>query len=97
VATKVQPAPLARPLYEIAAEIKRTTAAGKPLYFAAVPYVEAMGSMETMSDRFYEDSAVSVVTYALSNLDHLAGRGRHAGEGRAEGRPRRRQEEGAAF
>ena len=67
--TKIAPAPLSRPLYEIAAEIRRDyRQAGKPLYFAAVPYVEAMGSMSEMSDRFYEDSAVSVVTYALSNL-----------------------------
>ena len=66
---KVLPAPLARPLYEIAAEIKRDyRAQGKPLFYAAVPYVNAMGSMSEMSDRYFEDSAVSVVTYALSNL-----------------------------
>jgi hypothetical protein len=74
LATKVQPAPLARPLYEVAAEIKRDyRSQGKPLYFAAVPYVEAMGQMDGMSDRFYEDSAVSVVTYAVSNLGSWRG------------------------
>lgn len=74
MATKVQPAPLTRSLSEIAAEIQRDyRAQGKPVFYAAVPYVDAMRSMSTMSDRFYEDSAVSVVTYAVSNLSTWRG------------------------
>ena len=72
--TKIAPAPLARPLYQIAAEIKGDyRAQGKSLFYAAVPYVNAMGQLETMADRYYEDSAVSVVTYALSNLSTWRG------------------------
>lgn len=74
MATKVQPAPLTRPLSAIAAEIERDyRAQGKSVFYAAAPYVRAMRSMDTMNDRFYEDSAVSVVTYALSNLSSWRG------------------------
>lgn len=72
--TKVQPAPLARPLYSVAAEISADyRAKGKPVFYAAVPYVQAMGRLQDMSDHYYEDSAVSVVTYALSNLSTWRG------------------------
>jgi hypothetical protein len=74
LATKVQPAPLARPLYDVAAEIRSDFRyQGKPLYYAAKPYIEAMDGMTDMTDRFYEDSAVSVVTYAVSNLGSWRG------------------------
>jgi hypothetical protein len=60
---------VARPLYEIAAEIKADyRAQGKPVFYAAVPYLEALSQLDTMDDRFYEDSAKSVITYLVSNL-----------------------------
>lgn len=66
---KVVPAPLARPLYEIAREIRQDYAAkGQPVYFSAKPYVDALAQLGGMEDRFFEDSAYSVVTYLLGNL-----------------------------
>ena len=53
-----------RPLHEIAREIEKTWT--KP-YFGAVPYIQAMRSLNTINDSFYADSAKSVVLYFLSN------------------------------
>lgn len=72
--TKVTPAPLTRSLREIALEIRKDYAAqGKPVYYAAVPYVDALAHMSRMEDRFYDDSAMSVVTYLLGNLSTWRG------------------------
>lgn len=63
-----------RPIHEIAAEIENDYAArGKPLYFGAVPYVQAMRRLDKYTDNYYEDDAVSVLTYALSNLSTWRG------------------------
>jgi hypothetical protein len=51
-------------LSEIAAEIRKTWP--KP-YFGAVPYLDAMGSLSSINDNYYEDSARSVVAYFLAN------------------------------
>ena len=59
-----------RPLFEIAAEIRRVWA--KP-YFAAVPYLEAMGELNRITDKYYEDSAASIVRYFLSNAAYWRG------------------------
>jgi len=53
-----------RPIYEIADEIRRDW---KKPYFGAVPYLDAMGSLSSVTDSFYEDSAKSVLAYFLSN------------------------------
>jgi hypothetical protein len=53
-----------RKLSEIAAEIRKTWP--KP-YFGAVPYLDAMGSLSSINDNYYEDSARSVVAYFLAN------------------------------
>ena len=53
-----------RPLYEIAADIRK--AWPKP-YFGAVPYLNAMRSLNSINDDYYQDSAKSVVLYFLSN------------------------------
>lgn len=53
-----------RPLHVIAREIYQTWE--KP-NFAAVPYLKAMRELTSMSDKYYEDSAQSVVAYFLSN------------------------------
>lgn len=72
--TKVAAKALERPLYAIADEIRRDyRKQGKPVYFAAVPYLDAMGSLDTLDDSFFEDSAVSVVNYLLSNLGTYRG------------------------
>ncbi len=53
-----------RKLSEIAAEIRKTWP--KP-YFGAVPYLDAMRSLSSINDNYYEDSARSVVSYFLAN------------------------------
>jgi hypothetical protein len=53
-----------RPLYEIAAEIRKDWT---KVYFGAVPYLEAMGTLNSINDDYYMDSAKSVVMYFLSN------------------------------
>jgi hypothetical protein len=53
-----------RPLYEIAREIEKDW---KRPYFGAVPYLEAMGYLNSIEDNFIEDSGKSVVLYFLAN------------------------------
>jgi len=53
-----------RPLHEIAAEIK---ADWKNVNYAAKPYVEAMATLDQITDKYYLDSADSVVRYFLCN------------------------------
>lgn len=61
-----------RPLYEIATEIHNECSA-KDWYVYAEAYVVPMMSLEHISDNYYEDSAESVVRYALSNLTYWRG------------------------
>ena len=53
-----------RPLYEIASEIRKDW---KKVYFGAVPYLEAMSTLDSIEDNFMFDSGKSVVIYFLSN------------------------------
>ena len=53
-----------RSLSEIAREIRRDW---KNVYFGAVPYLEAMSSLYSINDNYYQDSAKSIVIYFLSN------------------------------
>jgi hypothetical protein len=53
-----------RPLDVIAAEIQRDWP--KP-YFGAVPYLDAMRSLTAITDRYYYDDGVGVVSYFLAN------------------------------
>lgn len=53
-----------RPLYEIAAEIRRTW---KPVGYAAVPYVDAMGRLDSIADQYHAETAERIVRYFLSN------------------------------
>lgn len=53
-----------RPLSVIARDIKRNW---PKVNYAAVPYLDAMGSLDTLQDRFYNDDAKSIVLYFLSN------------------------------
>jgi hypothetical protein len=55
---------LARPLYEIAAEIRKDW---KNVYFGAKPYLDAMQTMSTAREQFGYDSGNSIVLYFLSN------------------------------
>lgn len=53
-----------RPLYQIAGQIKRDW---KPVWFGAVPYLEAMTAMDHITDNYGLDSGESVVQYFLGN------------------------------
>lgn len=53
-----------RPLYEIAREIRKDW---KPVDYAAQPYLDAMGSLDKITDSYMSDSAKSIVLYFLSN------------------------------
>jgi hypothetical protein len=70
---------MARPIYEIAQDIENDVRLarreGKPStwYTYAKPYVEAMYSLNNISDDYGYDSGVSVVSYALANLGQWRG------------------------
>ncbi len=53
-----------RPLSTIALEVSRDW---RKVYFGACPYLNAMFSLDKITDEFYADSASSVVRYFLSN------------------------------
>lgn len=53
-----------RTIKEITQEIEQDW---KRPYFGAVPYIEAMRSLNTIDDHYYMDSASSVVAYFLAN------------------------------
>ena len=59
-----------RPIHQIASEIKRVWA--KP-YFGAVPYLDAMLSLRSISDNYGYDSGRSIVLYFLSNATYWRG------------------------
>ena len=54
----------ARPLHEIAAEIKREWPSP---YFGAVPYLNAMASLATVDQHYGVDDAAVIVRYFLTN------------------------------
>lgn len=39
----------------------------KNVYFGAVPYLDAMRSLNSVNDNYYEDSASSIINYFLAN------------------------------
>ena len=59
-----------RPLYEIAAEIRRDW---KKVYFGAVPYLDAMQTLNSITDNYIMDSGKSIVLYFLCNADAWKG------------------------
>lgn len=61
---------MSRPLHTIARDIQRDWV--KP-NFAAVPYLQAMRALESISDKYYYDSAESVVRYFLANAGQWRG------------------------
>ena len=61
---------MARPLYEIASEIRKTWTKVSPY---AEPYLEAMQSLNSINDNYYFDSGKSIVLYFLSNANTWRG------------------------
>ena len=58
-----------RPLSEIAKEIRKdwNATAKNGIYFGAVPYLDAMSTLNSIEDNYMFDSAKSIVIYFLSN------------------------------
>ena len=54
----------ARPLYEIAREIKNDW---KKVYFGAKPYLDAMATLNSINDNYGFDSGKLIVLYFLGN------------------------------
>ena len=61
---------MARPLYEIAREIRKTWTRISPY---AEPYLEAMQSLNSINDNYYFDSGKSIVLYFLGNASTWRG------------------------
>ena len=59
-----------RPLYAIAADISRNWL---KINYAARPYLEAMASLDKITDSYGYDSADSIVRYFLSNASTWRG------------------------
>jgi len=53
-----------RPLYEIAADVR---ANWSKVYFGAVPYLDAMATLNKVTDSYGLDSGESIVRYFLAN------------------------------
>lgn len=61
---------MTRPISTIAKEI---SADWNKVYFGAVPYLEAMHSLNSIDDDYYYDSGKSVVRYFLANASTWRG------------------------
>lgn len=59
-----------RSISAIALEIKQDW---KKPYFGAVPYLNAMSTLDTIKDKYYLDSGESIVMYFLSNASTWRG------------------------
>jgi hypothetical protein len=59
-----------RPLYQIASEIRKDWT---KVYFGAVPYLDAMASLNSITDNYIYDSGKSVVLYFLANAQTWKG------------------------
>lgn len=64
-----------RPLYEIANEIKKDWKASSKngIYFGAVPYLDAMATLNSVNDNYGIDSGKSIVLYFLANANTYRG------------------------
>lgn len=54
-----------RPLYEIAKEIRKDW--GSKVYFGAVPYLNALSTLDKPTDSYINESAKTMVIYFLAN------------------------------
>ena len=66
----------ARPLYVIANEISmnwRATAKDGKIYFGAVPYLNAMKTLDKITDVYGMDSGRSIIAYFLGNASTYRG------------------------
>lgn len=70
VVQRKEPIMTTRPIARIAREIR---ADWKKPYFGAVPYLDAMHSLDSIRDAYYHDSGSSVVRYFLANASTWRG------------------------
>jgi len=54
-----------RPLYAIASEIRKDW--GSKINFGAKPYLDAMSTLDKVTDNYVMDSGKSIIIYFLSN------------------------------
>jgi len=59
-----------RPLSEIAAAIRKDWA---DVNYAAAPYLDAMDTLDSINDNYFQDTAKSVVAYFLCNAEGWGG------------------------
>ena len=59
-----------RTLSEIAREIRKDWS---KVYFGAVPYLDAMSTLNSINDNYFMDSGKSIVLYFLSNASTWRG------------------------
>jgi hypothetical protein len=64
-----------RPLYVIAQEIRQDWKATSKngIYFGAVPYLDAMSSLDKPTDKYGYDSGKSIILYFLANASTYRG------------------------
>lgn len=62
---------MTRPLHEIASEIRKDW--GTKVYFGAKPYLDAMQTLNSITDNYGMDSAKSIVLYFLANAGTYRG------------------------
>ena len=63
-----------RPIREIANDIRKDwSKIGKGVSPHAKPYLDAMLTLNSIEDRYFMDSADSIVRYFLSNAQHYRG------------------------
>jgi hypothetical protein len=66
----------ARPLYQIANEIRQNwkkSISGTDVWFGAKPYLDAMSTLDKISDNYGLDSGKSIVAYFLGNANTWRG------------------------
>jgi hypothetical protein len=66
----------ARPLHQIASEIRQNwkkSISGTNVWFGAVPYLDAMSTLDKISDNYGLDSGKSIVAYFLANANTWKG------------------------
>jgi hypothetical protein len=59
-----------RAIHSIARDIEREW---KNVYFGAIPYLNAMKSLNTISEDYYEDRAETIIIYFLANAQTFRG------------------------
>lgn len=60
-----------RTLREIASEIRKDW--GTKVYFGAKPYLDAMSTLNKITDQYYDDHASEIVIYFLANAQTWRG------------------------